>query len=327
MSNDAPIAQLTTDSLEQYFASGVATTHVLSDSPRCELEIDPGLSRYELRTPADGPTPDVTGMQRVSVETVDEAEGPWFVLRIDARDIRFEAYGLIVSIVQAVRGGAGFAAATAAALVHLRAILASRSRLSTEQQVGLLGELLVVRRLLSVRDEEETIDWWLGPDAEQHDLALPDMDVEVKTTTSEARVHVIHGVGQLEPNPGRALWLLSIQVTRAGGARGVSLAGLVAEVSATLTNRRPRFVEHLAGLGWREDDADLYRDRYLLRSTPQAYLVDDDFPALTGARLADVVPHPELVSAVSYRVDVTSRTPADPGHPLRAFLDDPGVNQ
>lgn len=327
MSDTDPIAQLTPDSLDQYFRSGVPTTHVLSDSPRCELGIDPGMDRFELRTPANGPEPDLAGMRRVSVETIDEPEGPWFVLRVDARDIRVEAYGLIVAIVQALRGGAPFATATVASLVHLKAILAARHGLSTEQQVGLLGELLVVRRLLSVRGEEETIDWWLGADAEQHDLAFPTIDVEVKTTTSEKREHVIHGAGQLEPNPGRPLWLLSIQITRAGGARGVSLAGLIKEISGALSTRRPRFVEHLTGLGWRDEDADMYRDRYLLRSNPQAYLVDDRFPAITGARLEAVVPSPELVSAVSYRVDVTSRAPSDPGEPLSAFLSDPGVVQ
>lgn len=325
MSDPDPITQLTPDSLDHYFRSGVRTTHLISDTPRCELEIDPGLDTYELRTPVSGPAPDLAGMQRVTVETIDEAEGPWFVLRIDARDIRHEAYGLIVAIVQSLRSGTGFATATTAALVNLRAILAKRARLTPEQQVGLLGELLVVRRLVAVRGEEETIDWWLGPDAEQHDLALPTADVEVKTTTSERREHVIHGVGQLEPNPGRPLWLLSIQLTRAGGAHGISLAELVSDVSSLLTTRRPRFVEHLAGLSWRQDDVELYRDRYLLRSDPQAYLVDDDFPALTGARLNAVVPHPERVSAVSYRVDVTGRDPSDPGEPLRAFLDEPGV--
>jgi len=325
VSDTGPIAQLTPDSLDEYFSSGVPTTHPLSDRPRCELYIDPTLNKYELMTPAVGPEPDLTGMQRVSVDTVDTDDGPMFVLSLDARDIRHEGYGLIVAIVQAMRSGVGFGIATDAALVHLRTILQSKRGLSTEQQIGLIGELLVVRRLLHARGEEETLDWWLGPDAEQHDLALPGVDVEVKTTTAEKREHVIHGVGQLEPNPGRALWLLSIQVTRAGGARGVSLVGLVSDVMAALTTRRDRFVEHLAGIGWRAEDSDLYRDRYLLRSMPQAYLVDDGFPALTQVRLSTVVPHPELVGAVNYRVDVSGLDPSDPGAPLRTFLDDPGV--
>ncbi len=317
------VAPLTPESLDQYFAAGISTTHLLSREPRCELLIDPAGEVYELLTPAIGAEPELVGMQRVTVDTLAQDDGPWFRLRIEAHDLRHEAYGLVVAVVQAMRGGASFAAATGAALTNLRSILAARRRLNPEQQLGLLGELFVVRRLLAAHPEEEVIDWWLGPLAEQHDLALPDHDVEVKTTTAERRTHVIHGTGQLRPNPGRPLWLLSIQVTRAGGAEGLSLSGLVDDVRHTLSTRRERFVQHLAGLGWRDQDGDLYRERYLLRSTPAAYHVDEDFPALTPERLAAAVPHPDLVSAVTYRVDVTSRTPELPGGPLDLFLSDP----
>jgi hypothetical protein len=111
-----------------------------------------------------------------------------------------------------------------------------------------------------------------------------------------------------------------VDLTRAGGADGISLAGLVGDVKTRLSARRERFLEHLVGLGWRDDDEDLYHDRYLLRSRPLAYLVDQDFPALTQIRLASAVPHPDLVSAVSYRVDVSDRMPGEPGGPLDAFL-------
>lgn len=318
--DDTGVARLTPGSLDEYFAAGVSTTHVLAQDPRCELIVDPGAQRYELLTPAVGAEPEIVGMKRVSVDSVAMEDGTWFRLRIDCRDVRHEAYGVVVAIVQAMRVGSSFAAATGAALSNLRAILAPRRRLTPDQEIGLLGELLVVRRMLEANDEGATIDSWLGPLAEQHDLAFTDHDVEVKTTTSERRVHVIHGTGQLQPNPGRALWLLSIQVTRAGGADGVSLAALVSEVRGRLSAHRERFLEYLVELGWRNDDADLYQQRFLLRSKPLAYPVDEDFPAITDERVAEVVPHPQLVSEVSYRVDVTSREPGSPGGPLDDFL-------
>jgi hypothetical protein len=319
------LAQLTAESIDAYFRSGVPTTHRLSATPVCELLIDPSADTYELLTPAVGAEPDLTGMQRVTVDTLALEDGTYFRLRIDARDLRYEAYGLVISVVQAMRGGASFAAATGAALTNLRTILAARRRLSPDQQTGLLGELMLVRRLLDLHAEQDVIEWWLGPMAEQHDFAFPGVDVEVKTTTAERRIHVIHGTGQLRPNPHRPLWLLSIQVTRAGGAEGVSLTGLVDAVRARLDTRREAFLQYLVGLGWRDNDSDLYRDRYLLRSDPLAYLVDEDFPAITDERLAVSVPHTDLVSAVTYRVDVTSRTPDQPGAPVDEFLEDTGV--
>jgi hypothetical protein len=320
---DSAVVQLTPESLDTYFRAGIPTTHLLSLQPRCELRIDPGADTYELLTPAVGLEPDVAGLQYVSVDTVETDDGRWFRLFVAARDLRYEAYGLVISVVQSMRGGATFAAATGAALTNLRSIISSRRRLSTDQQLGLIGELLVVRRLLDTTTETDVVGWWLGPLAEQHDFALPGFDVEVKTTTSERRTHLISGTGQLQPNPHRALWLVSIQLTRAGGAEGISLAQLVGDVRSRLTASRQGFLEHLVRLGWRDDDEDLYHDRFLLRSRPAAYPVDDEFPALTPGRLASAVPHPELVSAVSYRVDVSNWTPGNPGEPVDAFLASP----
>jgi hypothetical protein len=318
--NNETVTALTPDSLDEYFRAGVTTSHLLARAPRCELLIDPARQTYELLTPAIGVEPDLPGLERVSIETVAMEDGQWFRLLIDARDLRHEAYGLVVAIAQAMRTGVTFAAATLAALSNMRAVLATRHRLSPDQQVGLLGELLVLRSLLRIHSEETVIGWWLGPLAEQHDLACEDYDVEIKTATSERRIHVIHGTGQLQRNPARPLWLLSIRLTRAGGGSGVSLAAAVTGILQQLTNRRDAFRDHLARLGWRDQDADLYRDAYILRDAPLAFPVDDDFPAITEERLARVVPHADLVSGISYRVDLTGRTPGDPGQPIAYVL-------
>ncbi|WP_225755650.1 PD-(D/E)XK motif protein [Actinotalea sp. Marseille-Q4924] len=323
---DTTVARLSPDSLDQYFSAGIPSTHVLASAPRCDLIIDPGAQTYELLTPVVGAEPDLLGMKRVAVDQVSMEDGPWFRLRLDCREMRHETYGVVVSVVQAMRGGASFAAAAEAAVGNLRTLLESRRRLTHDKEIGLIGELLVLRSLLRSFDEADVVEWWLGPLAEQHDLATPDYDVEVKTTTSERRTHVIHGTGQLEPNPGRPLWLLSIQLTRAGGADGLSLPALIHEVRGLLPAHSGRFLENLVTQGWRDDDAELYRARYIPRSTPAAYLVDDDFPAITTARVSRAVPHHELVSDVSYRVDVTNRDSGMPGGPLDHFLNDEDAN-
>lgn len=322
--SDDPLKQLTPSAVDRYFEAGVPTSHTLSRDPRCELYIDPRAGTFELCALVDGAAPDLRGMQRVSVDTFADGGDEWFRLRIEAHDIRYEAYGLLVSVVESMRGGARFAAATAGALANLRAILSSRRRISPEQQLGLIGELLVVRDLLGAHPEIDVVDWWIGPQAEQHDFALPELDLEVKTTSSERRAHVIHGTGQLRPNPGRELWLVSVQLTRAGGADGVSVAQLVTDIRERLTVRRERFLEHLVGLGWRDADVDLYRDQFLLRSAPQAYRVDDDFPAITDERLATSVPHIDLVTDVTYRIDVSDRAHGTTGSPIDHFLQTEG---
>lgn len=319
MTDQVPWA-LNPETLDRYFESGVPTTHVLSREPRCELVITPVGSTYELLTPRVGPEPDVSGLQRVSVDSESMPDGMYYRLRIDCRDLRHEAYGVVVAIVQAMREGHSFANATTGALANLRSMLARRTGMSKDQQIGLIGELLLVRHLLEASAEEDVIGWWLGPLAEQHDFAFGGFDLELKTTTGERRTHVIHGLGQLQPNPARPLWLASVQITRAAPGEGVSLPDLVAAVRARLTQKREAFLEHLVGIGWRDGDGDLYPDRYLLRTRPAAYVVDGSFPAVTAARLRVVVPDWEAVSDVNYRVDLTGRDPGDPGEPMSAFL-------
>ncbi|WP_418003006.1 PD-(D/E)XK motif protein [Mycobacterium sp. PDNC021] len=306
--------------MEKYFCSGAVTTHLVSESPDAVVRIDGTGQKISLLTPHTGTVQNTAELKRLSTGLETWNGRQWACITVDARNMYTEAYGLMLSIVQAMRGGATFAAATSAAMTNMKTLLAAKPRISEEKQIGLVGELLLFRRLLDESDEYSVIDWWLGPLAEERDYAFPAFDAEVKTTTGESRTHVIHGAGQLEPSPGRPLWLVSIQITRAGGdPNGFTLPGLIQEIRERLTATRDRFVAYLTSESWEDDDAAMYPTAYTLRTTPAAYLVDDDFPAVTHSRLHSVVPHSDLVSAVTYRVDVSSRTPGDPGEPLTGF--------
>ena len=316
-----PTDQLSPDTLEKYFRSGTVTVHHVNDSPEVDITIDGPGQKISVLTPRKGMVLDSASLRRVTT-SVDVRNGQeWARFTLDARGMYAEAYGLVISVVQAMRGGATFAAATSAAMTNMKALLAAKPRISEEKQIGLVGELLLFRSLLDTFDEYTVIDWWLGPLAEEHDYAFPAFDAEVKTTLGESRTHVIHGAGQLEPSPGRSLWLVSVQVTRAGGnPDGVGLPGLIQEIRERLTGMRDRFVSRLSSEGWDDDDAAMYPTAYVLRTTPAAYLVDDDFPAVTRQRLRSVVPHSDLVSDVTYRVNVSGRTAGAPGQPLDTFV-------
>lgn len=323
-----PVSELNPDTLEKYFRSGAVTAHLISESPEAIVRIDGTGQKISLLTPHTGMVQNTAELKRVStgLETLNGRE--WARITVDARNMYTEAYGLMLSIVQAMRGGATFAAATTAAMTNMKALLAAKPQISEQKQIGLVGELLLFRALLNTFDEDSVIDWWLGPLAEERDFAFPAFDVEVKTTTGESRTHVINGAGQLEPSPGRPLWLVSIQITRAGGdPNGFTLPGLIHELRERLATTRERFVAYLAFENWEDDDAAMYPKSYILRTTPAAYLVDDDFPAVTPSRLHSVVPHSDLVSAVTYRVDVSSRTPSDPGEPLTGFISPPTAQE
>ncbi|WP_230678327.1 PD-(D/E)XK motif protein [Rhodococcoides fascians] len=321
-----PMSELNPETLTRYFRSGTVTTHSVSRSPEVIIRIDGPGQKISLLTPHTGVIQNTSGLRRVNTRLESLNGREWARITVDAREMYTEAYGLLISVVQAMHGGATFAAATSAAMTNMRLMLAAKPRISEEKQIGMVGELMLFRALLDAFDEYTVIDWWLGPLAEERDYAFPAFDAEVKTTLGESRVHVIHGAGQLEPSPGRALWLVSIQITRAGGdPNGLTLPGLIQNIRDRLTAARDRFVSYLAAEGWQDDDAEMYPTAYTLRTSPSAYLVDDDFPAVTPGRLRSVVPHSDLVSAVTYRVDVSSRTPGDPGEPLTSFISSGGI--
>jgi len=323
-----PTDQLSPDTLEKYFGSGTVTTHHVNDSPEVIITIDGPGQRISVLTPRNGMVLDTATLRRVTTG-VDLRNGEeWARLTLDARGMYAEAYGLVISVVQAMRGGATFAAASSAAMTNMKALLAAKPRISEEKQIGLFGELLLYRTLLDAFDEYTVVDWWLGPLAEERDYAFPAFDAEVKTTLSESRTHVIHGAGQLEPSPGRMLWLVSVQITRAGGdPKGIGLPGLIIEIRDRLTATRDRFIGRLTSEGWDDEDAAMYPTKYVLRTTPAAYLVDDDFPAVTRERLRATVPHSDLVSDVTYRVDVSGRTAGSPGEPLDTFVATPTAQE
>jgi len=312
---------LTPETLNEYFAAGTPTRQPMGSNPRCWLRIDPEHETFTLYAPFVGEMPDVATYERLDVNTVDLDDGTYFELDVEAAGLRHEGYSLIASIVDAMRAGDSFASATHAAVVSFRDLLAGRQRLTREKEQGLIGELLVLRHLVGRIGSRDALTAWLGPQSAEHDFAFPTFDIEVKTTTSEKRSHMIGSVTQLMATPGRPLWLMSIQITRAGASlSSFSLSGLVDELRTAINEGRQDFLTYLGSVGWRDQDQDLYLTRHMYRSLPAAYLVDETFPAVTRPRLDSVVPHPDLVGAISYRVDVSSLDKAIPPGPLDQFV-------
>ncbi|WP_194763010.1 PD-(D/E)XK motif protein [Microbacterium sp. UFMG61] len=300
--------ELTRDTIEDYFAAGAEVAFPIGTSRGATLEIDPNRQQLRLICPATGAEPDVTRYERIGVERINIIGhgGDWYRLTIDARDMHYEAYGLIVSIVDQLDGGVSFQMAVNESLEGLRELLSGRRRLTAEKEAGLIGELLVLEHLLLNADEDTAITSWLGPLAEEHDFGLEHFEAEVKTTRSEARVHVIGSETQLQPSLERPLFLISIQITLAGDSSAAfTLPDAIGRIRTRLDLGRRAFDRALLSAGWTDDAADLYTDRFELRSTPRAYAVENDFPAITSTMLDAVVPQRSLVGGVSYRIDVS----------------------
>ena len=180
----------------------------------------------------------------------------------------------------------------------------NRTGLSSEQIIGLFGEIFVLSRLLAV--DPGAIAWWTGPSGHRHDFSGQRIAIEVKSSTATTGRPVrIHGLNQLEAPPGCDLavcWIRLEQVAEGGVALGELIVRSLAQCDDELELRRmlaQRGVDTAAG------NLPTAHFRVLEECW---YMVDDDFPRLTGSMLA----HADIVWSVSdvhYTVDLAGGFP------------------
>lgn len=320
---DDEAVHLNPDSLDKYFRLDAVSIFQLSEKADALLEIDPTSEQLRLFVPAVGGMPEVDGLERVKVDRIARpGGGSRYRIVLDVAGMHYAGYQLIESIVAYLREGSTFTRAVAESIAVMRDLLANRGRLTDDEETGLWGELTLLEDLVSGIGEHSAVASWLGPVASEHDFSLERFEVEVKTTRGEGRRHLIASDTQLQPSPGRPLYLLSLQITLAGASQeGRTLPQVVADLRAILDDTSSQFEAALYAVGYRDGDADLYRTRFQFRSKPRAYLIDDNFPSITRPRLEMTVPNLQLVSEVRYRVDVGGLSPAHMPAPLDNFCE------
>jgi hypothetical protein len=195
-------------------------------------------------------------------------------------------------------------------------LLAPLSILSPEEQIGLWGELWMLKRL-GVIHGHDALSAWVGPHGEAHDFREGDTEFEVKTTRNRRRVHAISDLRQLTPTIEHTLYLVSLQVEPAGLNAGLTLPAFVRMVEASLNSSRgAEFQGLLDGIGYSKDHEDHYATPWQLSSPASLVPVDDSCPRLTSEMLRGAL-HGSLwtrVSRVQYVVDVDALGVAD-AHP------------
>ncbi|NHA68753.1 PD-(D/E)XK motif protein [Phycicoccus sp. CMS6Z-2] len=278
----------------------------IKGEPSCRLQLDPKNGLITLVTPYDTPEPDVAKLRNVGFAAVSAGDDEVAELTVRVEGSVHGGYGLLATVADELQiEKMPLAAAVAAAVTRHRNVFASRGALTTEKEVGLLGELLFLEYLIHQVGAGPATASWQGPLSEEHDFTFDSVHIEVKTTSSERRRHVIHGLDQLVPLRGVPLSLLSVQLTRTSPDGGRTLPQVVAHVRTIAGGHQVAVNAMLASFGWDDDDADLYPTYWALRSQPRAYDVKGDFPAMTPDLVGPVVPNFALLSDVSYRVDLT----------------------
>lgn len=302
--------------LFEHWDSRVRVVVVLAGTPDLRLLIDQPQGRLGLTAPW-GPdsNPPVNRMAHVLAEKMVEDGATYLMISVDTdRGTLPDGYAMLMTVADRIQDqGADPLAALEEALTVWSSILERRGRMDSRAEVGLFGELLIMRGLLSA--DPSAYAAWRGGVGEEHDFGFGEADIEVKTTSGERRHHWINGLGQLLGTGDAPLWLLSLQVTLGGDDQGCSLPELIDEVREIVDIPGRELVEqNLAGAGWNEKQRDLYVERRRLRSKPLLFRVDDTFPRLTSELLSKAAIDTSRLRQVDYQIDLTDR-PASPQAP------------
>lgn len=307
------------DNLAALWAEGNAQVLPVVGEPWCEIRLDPARATASLVTLFRPPEPEVSKMRHLTATTYVRDSTDVIELAVSVDNNLQAVYGLLTSIADGIQlDGRGLSQSVADSVRRHKEVLSPVYGLSETAEIGLVGELLYLNSLIQTLGPGPAIAAWRGPDAAEHDFVFDDLAVEVKTTSHEARKHRIATIWQLDAVPNVPLYLLSVQVTGGTSGAGFTLSDLVQAVRSDASGYVVPFDEKMALQGWTEDQADMYRTLWRLRSSPHAYRVTPDFPSLTPSALQ---PHVDLklISEVSYVVDVSHLPPSQLPKPYDAF--------
>ena len=178
-----------------------------------------------------------------------------------------------------------------------------RPEMDKAVQVGLFGELLVLKSLMIPCLGPAAVGQWSGPDWERHDFVGDRLHLETKTTRKSRHEHEISRLDQLRVPEGCQLLLASIQLEQSLGGNETLASNLddVVNLLREDAYALDTFMTKIASIGWSDemrDSGELLR--FFVRSA-FVYVVDQDFP-----RLPDDFAPPSGVVSVKYTVDLAN---------------------
>ncbi|MBW8172948.1 PD-(D/E)XK motif protein [Ornithinimicrobium sp. Arc0846-15] len=316
---------LTLDTLLRYWKAGRGVPLVVDGTPPFRIVLDPEGNRLTLTTPFTGTEPDLSRWQHINFLLTASDSGPSAQLEVDVTQGGVAAaYSLAIGIADLVQlKKQPLAAAISTTIKDQRELFDRRGGLSEQEEIGLVGELLLLEHLMNKVGPGQALAAWVGPRKGEHDFVFTQAHLEVKTTKSQDRIHVIHGLGQLVPHEDVALMLISTQISFGAAGHGATLPQQIARLRQKAGGNLQQLNELLTRSKWRDDASDLHGTVWSPRSTPRAYLVGSQFPALTSSALANVVPQFGRITHVEYRINVTDlKHSALPG-PLEGYVEAP----
>ena len=177
--------------------------------------------------------------------------------------------------------------------------------LSEEAQKGLIGEIEVLKLLITELGPKAALSAWMGPSGAPKDFELKADCIEVKARRGASQPFVkITSEHQLADVPDRRIWLAVLAVDKVQPPHGRTLTEHVDMVTELLERTKPSSVMdwdlHLADVGY--DALHDYSAWRWIVSVPEFFAVTDEFPRFAA-------PVPLGVSGVTYALALSACSP------------------
>jgi hypothetical protein len=177
-------------------------------------------------------------------------------------------------------------------------------QLGPEVELGLFGELTVLRQILNSGVQDElALEGWGGPEGADQDFRINGSAFEVKSTTSTKGFPAkIGSLEQLDDSLFSPLYLVGLKFEAL--ETGITLPELIGEIIRILnTPRLERTLRlKLLSVGYHESQRDAYARKFVEREQLM-FKVGDDFPRLTHGSVGS------HIKKASYEVELSGLEP------------------
>lgn len=307
MANEYSGSRLSTDIFERYLGLAHESRLVVSNDPWVEIVVHPSMRKSAVRTDAVGDPTVFPTFSQLNIERLDTGRGPLDSVEIEATANNWVGLSFLVAVAERLIGGEPFNTSILQSIAsYVELFGQSRESATLQMAVGLFGELVVVDTLLEKFAAASVLLWWAGPNAGEHDFTFSERTIEVKTTLSEPRRHLISNLRQLEPVGDQQLDLVSVQLTDAP-AGGVSLREFISKISTRVGPARPALEKLLGGHAFLRDESPVLDRRFSVRSTVLAFRVGTDFAPITRTLLNTVMSDSSHIAQLTYVLDLDGK--------------------
>lgn len=152
------------------------------------------------------------------------------------------------------------------------------SGLSKEEELGLIGELLTINKLLDLKEYEleEIIQSWKGPENNLHDFKFTNKIYETKTSLSN--IIKISNIDQLDYQTYKNLFLFKVTLTKNSNMSNININRLILDLRNKLkkTQYKELFNNKINLYGYFDYHLENYKDFYNLFNI-QKYIIDENF--------------------------------------------------